>query len=84
MSGCLTGTADVMFRRADLLNGIDAWCIMVRQMDHERTIRLEIPRREVRETHTKPIESLQPMEEGAAASENRMQEFVRSGGSELK
>ena len=64
MSGCLTGTADVMFRRADVLNGIDAWCIMVRQMDHERTIRLEIPRREVRETHTKPIESLEPMEDG--------------------
>ena len=41
LSGCLTGTADVMFRRADWLNGIDAWRIMARQVDHGRSIRLE-------------------------------------------
>ena len=34
LSGCLTGTADVMFRRAAWLNGIDAWRIMARQVEH--------------------------------------------------
>ena len=40
LSGCLTGTADVMFRLAAWFNEIDAWRIMVRQVDHGRTIRL--------------------------------------------
>ena len=71
-----------MFRRAAWLNGIDAWRIMARQVDHGRTIRLETLRREVREIHSKLIKSLEHVEEGVAAFENTMQEFVRAGGPE--
>ena len=81
-SGRLTGTADVIFRRADWLNGIDAWRIMARQVDHGRTIRLETLRREVREIHSKLIKCVEHVEEGVAAFENTMQQFVRAGGPE--
>ena len=82
LSGCLIGTADVTFRRADWLNGIDAWRIMARQVDHGRSIRLETLRREVREIHNKTIKSLENVEEGVAAFQNTMQEYVRAGGPE--
>ena len=52
---------------------------MARQVDHGRPIRLETLRREVREIHSKPIKSLEHVEEGVAAFENTMQEFVRAG-----
>ena len=42
LSGCLEGSAEVMFKRAAWLNGIDAWCRVVRQLDHGRAIRLEM------------------------------------------
>ena len=82
LSGCLTGAAEVMFRRAEWLNGIDAWRRVVRQIDHGRAIRLETLRREVKEIHTKPIRSLEAVEEGVASFENTMQEFVKAGGPE--
>ena len=82
LSGCLTGTADVMFRRAAWLNGIDAWRIMARQVDHGPAIRLETLRCEVQEIHSRRIKSLEHVEEGVAAFENTMQEFVRAGGPE--
>ena len=41
LSGCLHGTADVMFKRADWNNGVDAWRRIVRQVDHGRSIRLK-------------------------------------------
>ena len=47
LSGCLTGSAEVMFRRAEWLNGVDAWRRVVRQIDHGRAIRLETLRRDV-------------------------------------
>jgi len=71
-----------MFRRAEWLNGIDAWRRVVRQIDHGRAIRLETLRREVKELHTKPIRSLEAVEEGVASFENTMQEFVKAGGPE--
>ena len=82
LSGCLRGTAETMFRRADCLNGIDAWRPLVRQVDHGRGIRLEMLRREVQELHTRPIKSLEAIEEGVAVFENTMTEYARAGGRE--
>ena len=47
LSVCLRGTVDLMFKRADWNNGIDAWRRMVRHVDHGRSIRLKTLRREV-------------------------------------
>ncbi len=82
LSGCLHGSAMTMFKRAEMLNGIDAWRCMVRQVDHGIPIRLETLRREVKEMHNKPIRSLEQVEEGVAEFENTMQEYVRAGGHE--
>ena len=71
-----------MFRQAECLNGIDAWRRLVRQVDHGRGIRLEMLRREVQELHTRPIKSLEAIEEGVAVFENTMTEYARAGGRE--
>ena len=82
LSGCLHGTAETMFKRAEWLNGIDAWRRIVRQIDHGRSIRLEMLRREVMELHTRPMKSLEAVEEGVATFENTHQEYARAGGPE--
>ena len=82
LSGCLRGTAETMFRRADCLNGIDAWRRLVRQVDHGRGIRLEMLRREVQDLHARLIKSLEAVEEGVAIFENTMTEYARAGGRE--
>ena len=74
LSGCLEGSAEVMFKRAAWLNGIDAWRRVVRQVDHGRAIRLEMLRREVKELHMRPIKSLEAVEEGVNEFENTMAE----------
>ena len=84
LSGCFRGTAETMFRRAECLNGIDAWRRLVRQVDHGRGIRLEMLRREVQELHTRPIKSLEAIEEGVAVFENTMTEYARAGGRESR
>ena len=71
-----------MFRRAECLNGIDAWRRLVRQVDHGRGIRLEMLRLEVQELHARPIKSLEAIEEGVAVFENTMTEYARAGGRE--
>ena len=76
------GTADVMFKRADWNNGVDAWRRIVRQVDHGRSIRLETLRREVQEIHTRPINTLEAVEEGVAQFENLKQEYAKAGGPE--
>ncbi len=48
LAGCLHGTAKTMFKRAETLNGLDAWRVMARQVDHGRPVRLETLRREVK------------------------------------
>ena len=82
LSGCFRGTADTMFRRADCFNGIDDWRRRVRQVDHGRGIGSEMPKREVQDLHTRPIKSLEAVEEGVALFENTMTEYARAGGRE--
>ncbi len=89
LSAAVSGTAETMFKRADTLNGLDAWRILVRYIDHGRSIRLETLRREVKMLHMKPISSLEKVEEGIAEWENVLNEYLLAGGtaqedSELK
>ena len=41
LSLCLRGTAEVMFRRADCMNGLEVWRRLVRQIDRGQAIRFE-------------------------------------------
>ena len=77
---CVKGTAEVMFRRADWMNGLEEWIRLVRDIDHGQAIRLETLRRQVQDLHTKPIKSLEDIEEGVASFENIMAEYVKAGG----
>ncbi len=80
LSGAVSGTAETIFKRADTLNGIDAWRRLVRYVDHGKEIRLETLRREVKMLHMKPISSLDKVEEGVAEWENTMNEYILAGG----
>ena len=80
LSGSVSGPAEEIFKRADTLNGLDAWRRMTRYIDHGREIRRETLRREVKMLHTKPIRSLEAVEMGVAEFENTMAEYHRAGG----
>ncbi len=80
LSSAVSGTAETMFLGADMLNGLDAWRILVRYINHGKGIRLETLRREVKVLHLKPITSLDKVEEGVAEFENVMNEYVKAGG----
>ena len=69
-----------MFRRADWMNGLEEWRRLVRHIDHGQAIRLKTLRRQVQDLHTKPIRSLEDIEEGVASFENIMAEYVKAGG----
>ena len=69
-----------MFRRADWMNGLEGWRRLVRHIDRGQAIRLETFRRQVQDPHTKPIKSLEEIEEGVASFENIMAEYVKAGG----
>ena len=52
----------------------------MRHIDHGQAIRLETLRRQVQDLHTKPIKTLEDIEEGVASFENIMAEYVKAGG----
>ena len=74
LSGCFAGTAETMFKRAEVLNGVDAWRRIVRHVDHGKAIYLETLRREKNEIHQMLIKCLEAVEDGVANFENVMQE----------
>ncbi len=80
LSGAVSGTAEIIFKRAETLNGIDAWRRLAHYVEHGKEIRLENLRREVKMLHTKPIASLDKVEEGVAEWENTMNEYALAGG----
>ncbi len=80
LSGSLTGTAETIFKRSEILNGADAWRRIVRFIDHGRSIRLEHLRREVKTMHLKPIKDIEGVEEGIAEFENTLMEYEQAGG----
>ena len=73
-----------MFKRADKsvgeMNGIDAWRRIVRHIDHGRDLRLKDLRHEMKLIHLRPIKTLPEVEQGVAAFENSIHEFVQAGG----
>ena len=80
LSGALSGTAETMFKRAETLNGLDAWRRMARFVDNGRAIRLETLRRQVKTMHLRPIKSLEAVNEGIAEFENLIAEYEQAGG----
>ena len=80
LRGVVSGTAETMFKRADRLNGLDAWRRLVRHIDHGRELRLDQLRREMKASQMKPLKSMQDIEHGVAEFENTIQEFVQAGG----
>ena len=80
LSNCVSGEAETIFKRADSLNGLDAWRRIIRHIDHGRSIRLEALRTEVRSLHLKPIKNLESVALGIAEFENKITEYVEAGG----
>ena len=80
LAAAISGPAEVLFKGADVLNGLDAWRRIIRSIDHGKAVRLETLRREVKALHLKPISSLEKVEEGVAMFENTILEYVALGG----
>ena len=72
LANCVSGEAEVMFRQAPRLAGIDAWRRIIRLIDNGRGIRLEQLRNEMRMIRAYPIKSLEGVSVGVAEYENRV------------
>ena len=80
LSGCLSGQAELMFKRSPMLNGLGAWRRIVRMIDSSLPLKLEQLRDQVRMIHTKPIEALESIATGAAEFETKLEEYGAAGG----
>ncbi len=80
LSTALSGSAETLFKRAEMLNGLDAWRLVTRHINHGKAIRLETLRREMKTMHLRPIHDLERVEEGIAAFENTINEYILAGG----
>ncbi len=80
LSTALSGSAETLFKRAEVLNGLDAWRLVTRHINHGKAIRLETLRREMKTMHLRPIHDLERVEEGIAAFENMISEYLLAGG----
>jgi hypothetical protein len=80
ISGCVSGEAETVFKRAEDLSGLDAWRRLVRFVDHGRGIRLDALRSEVRAIHLKPMSKLEHVAIGIAEFENKLREYEDAGG----
>ena len=58
LSGCLSGQAETHFKRADMLNGLDAWRRVVRIIEDTLPMRFEQLRRAAQMVHMKVIKDL--------------------------
>ncbi len=81
LSNCVSGEAQTFFKKADEINGVDAWRRTSRFIDHGRDIRLEILRNEVRTIRGRfLIKALEEVVVGIVRFENNIEEFVLAGG----
>ena len=80
LSTALSGSAETLFKRAEMLNGLDAWRLVTHHINHGKAIRLETLRREMKTMHLRPIHDLERVEEGIAAFENTINEYILAGG----
>ena len=84
LSTALSGAAEVIFKGAEPLNGLDAWRRIVRYIDHGKEIRLGELRDDVKRAHIKPMRELDEVETGIAAFDNLLREYHDAGGTEFK
>ena len=80
LSNCTSGEAEVMFRQAEVCEGIDAWRRIIRLLDNGRSIRFEQLRNEIRMIRAYPIKTLEAVTVGVAEYENKINDFVEAGG----
>ena len=80
LAGCVHGAGSTVFKRAEHLNGIEAWRRMVRQIDRGLPTQYETRRRELKAVVNRPIKSLEQVEEGIAAFENAHRAYQLVGG----
>lgn len=80
LSGCLSGQAEVHFKRADMLNGLDAWRRVVRIIEDTLPMRFEQLRRAAQMVHMKVIKDLDGTPNGIAEFENTLEEYEAVGG----
>ena len=80
LSVTVSGPAETIFKRAKTLQGIDAWRVMTRYVNHGKRIRLNHLRDQVMTVRTRPIQSVEKIEEGVAEFENLFAEYALAGG----
>ena len=80
LSNCTSAEAEVMFKQAEVCEGIDAWRRIIRLLDNGRSIRLEQLRNEIRMIRTYPIKTLEAVTVGVAEYDNKINDFVEAGG----
>ena len=71
LGGCLSGSAETMWKKADPLCGLDAWRRVVRTIDNGAHLHLESLQDIVRVIHLKPIKDFESVETGIAEFEER-------------
>ena len=76
----LHGEAEVIFKRASRLAGIDAWKKIVRHIQFGRPIRLENLRLAMKTLSMHSFKGLEQVATGIAAFENRHREYEEAGG----
>ena len=80
LSNCISAEAEVMFKQAEVCEGIDAWRRIIRLLDNGRSIRIEQLRNEIRMIRAYPIKILEAVTVGVAEYENKINDFVEAGG----
>ena len=80
LSSCVHGTAETMFKQAEMLNGLDSWRRIVRVIDNGLPLQLEQLRGEVRMLHTRPIKDLESVATGIAEFDAKLKEYSDAGG----
>ena len=80
LSNCTSAEAEVMFKQAEVCEGIDAWRRIIRLLDNGRSIRFEQLRNDIRMIRAYPIKTLEAVTVGVAEYENKINDFVEAGG----
>ena len=80
LSGCLSGQAEVHFKRANMLNGLDAWRRVIRVIEDTLPMKFDQLRRAVQMIHVKPIKDLEGIPNGIAEFETTLEEYEAAGG----
>jgi hypothetical protein len=83
LSGCLSGQAETHFKRAGMLNGLDAWRRVVRIIEDTLPMRFEQLRRAAQMVHLKMIRDLDGIPNGVAEFETTLEEYEAVGGDKV-